>query len=303
MKKMAKKKARREIDLEQYYTQPELAQRLIKKTTEILQLNKEKDFLVEPSAGDGSFSDKIIEEGFKNYKFFDIEPMKEGINKQDFFLLQDRFDGSVFIGNPPFGYKGKMAIDFINHSFEIGAKYVAFILPYTFSIRYSVQNKIKRDASLIYEEIIVENSIYKNKKNNKKYEIKCAFQIWQSSPSTKDIRIKARPRLKHPDFQVHMYNLDAERKSKKWFEQSWDFCIYRQGFFDYKARFFPSDLPNLDLEKYQYMIFKANNKKVLNRLMKMDYETMSKRNMLRPGISVADIVEEYYMKYPSKKKK
>jgi hypothetical protein len=51
------------------------------------------------------------------------------------------------------------------------------------------------------------------------------------------------------------------------------------------------------------MIFKANNKKVLNRLMKMDYETMSKRNMLRPGISVADIVEEYYMKYPSKKKK
>lgn len=294
--KPTKKRARRDIDLEQYYTSPELADRLIRKTEEVLSLSRDSDTLVEPSAGDGSFSDKIVSLGFKNYKFFDVEPMKENIARQDFFKLSDRFDGSTFIGNPPFGYKGALAVKFINHSFELGAKYVAFILPYTFS-RYSLQRKVSEDASLIYEETLTDESVYKNKANNKKYDIKCVFQIWQSTPSEKDLRVKLAPRLRHPDFEAHMYNLDSERKSRKWFDQPWDFCVYRQGFYDYNKRFLPADFASLDLEKYQYMVFKAKNKKVLKRLLKMDFDRMSKRNLIRPGISVADVVEEYYSLY------
>jgi predicted RNA methylase len=297
---MSKKKARREIDLEQYFTQPTLADRLLKKTVEVLNLDIKKDMFIEPSAGDGSFSDKIIELEIQNYKFYDIEPMKEGIIKQDFFLLNEEFKDSVFIGNPPFGYKGKLAIEFINHSFKLGAKYVAFILPVTFS-RFSVQRHINKNASLIYQEELKDESIYKNIKNKKDYDIKTVFQIWEINSFREDNR-SSKLRTLHPDFSVHMYNLDKERKSIKWFNESWDFCIHRQGYYDYSLRFFPKDFKNLDLEKYQYMIFKANNKKVLKRLLKMDYVKLSKKNLIRPGISVTDIVEEYYKLYPNKKK-
>jgi predicted RNA methylase len=296
-----KKKARREIDLEQYFTQPTLADRLLKKTIDVLNLDIKKDIFIEPSAGDGSFSDKIIELGIENHKFYDIEPMKEGIIKQDFFLLSEEFKDSVFIGNPPFGYKGKLAVQFINHSFKLGAKYVAFILPITFS-RYSAQRNINKNAALIYEEELMEESIYKNIKKKKDYDIKTIFQIWELN-STKENKRAVKLRTKHPDFSVHMYNLDKERKSIKWFNEPWDFCIYRQGYYDYSLRFFPKDFKNLDLEKYQYMIFKANNKKVLKRLLKMDYTKLSKKNLIRPGISVTDIVEEYYRLYNNVKSK
>jgi len=51
---------------------------------------------------------------------YDIEPhLNNEIIKADFLKLKPVYDSkNIIIGNPPFGKRSKLAIDFINKSFE-----------------------------------------------------------------------------------------------------------------------------------------------------------------------------------------
>lgn len=53
----------------------------------------------------------------------------------------------VIVGNPPFGHRGKLALDFLNKSLN-EAPIVAFILPNLFK-RYSIQKRIDKRAKLV----------------------------------------------------------------------------------------------------------------------------------------------------------
>jgi len=80
--------------------------------------------IIEPSAGDGSFSRQI--DGCIAY---DIEPHHDSIIKQDFLLLDSEYKkGRLIIGNPPFGNRNNMALKFFKKSIVLG-DCVAFILP------------------------------------------------------------------------------------------------------------------------------------------------------------------------------
>jgi len=80
----------------------------------------------------------------------------------------------IVIGNPPFGNRGVMALEFINHSFP--ADYVCFILPMFFSSvgKGSIKYRIKK-YNLIYQKELTKNAFYLN--NGKEVDIKCVFQI------------------------------------------------------------------------------------------------------------------------------
>ena len=160
---------------DEYFTKPEISERLYKKTCEIISKyeNINKYTWIEPSVGDGSFY-KLLP---KNKIGIDIKQTKYDTILSDYLNYELPAKPLVVIGNPPFGHRGVLALKFIEHSEK--AEFVAFILPMFFqslgkgSIRYRVKN-----FGLLYEEVLPENSFYIG---NKEKDIKCCFQIWSKN--------------------------------------------------------------------------------------------------------------------------
>jgi predicted RNA methylase len=108
---------------DKYYTPPDLARELIVKTLRFIGAKNVTD-IVEPSAGNGSFS-----KWFKNCRAYDIEPEAEGIIKQDFLTLNLPYQkGRLIIENPPFGNSNHLSRKFYKKATELG-DYIAFIQP------------------------------------------------------------------------------------------------------------------------------------------------------------------------------
>lgn len=111
------------IENDKYYTPIELAKRLIKKTFEIIGVDNITE-VVEPSAGNGSFSNQI-----ENCIAYDLVPEDGSIIQADFLKLNLGYKkGRLFIGNPPFGVHNKLIHDFYDKCVECG-DYIAFVLP------------------------------------------------------------------------------------------------------------------------------------------------------------------------------
>jgi len=102
---------------------------------------------VEPSAGAGVFLD-TAPAGF-DVVGFDIEPRHAAVQRWDFHKAKLDF-GRPFaaIGNPPFGYQGTQAAQFITKLLHAGAVCVCFILPATLHNYYS-QRRIPRPYGIL----------------------------------------------------------------------------------------------------------------------------------------------------------
>ena len=80
--------------------------------------------IIEPSAGAGAFSLQI-----QNCIAYDIAPEHESVKEQDFLKLELPYKkGRLIIGNPPFGVKNTLSVQFFKKACKI-ADYIAFILP------------------------------------------------------------------------------------------------------------------------------------------------------------------------------
>lgn len=110
------------IENDKYYTSIELAKYCIDKTYEIIGNDIITD-VIEPSAGNGAFSNQI------NCTSYDIEPEDINIIEQDYLQLNLPYKkGRLIIGNPPYGPKMHLVVKFFKKSIEIG-DYISFILP------------------------------------------------------------------------------------------------------------------------------------------------------------------------------
>lgn len=169
---------------DEYFTKPEISERLYKKTYEIISKYEDinKYTWIEPSVGDGSFY-KLLP---KNKIGIDIKQTKYDTILSDYLNYKLPEKSLIVIGNPPFGHRGVLALKFIEHSAP--AEFVAFILPMFFqsfgkgSIRYRVKN-----FNLLYEEVLPENSFYIG---NKEKDIKCCYQIWSKNYSSLNNNLK-----------------------------------------------------------------------------------------------------------------
>lgn len=152
---------------DKFYTKGDIAKRLI----EYFNLD-EFDLIIEPSAGNGSFSKQI-----PNCVAYDIEPEADGIIKQDFLKLEldrTKYKQILILGNPPFGKQGSDALKFLKKGHKIG-HVIGFVLPKSFK-KESYQNKIPLNLHLIYEIDLSNNSFTFN---NKDYSVPCVFQVWK----------------------------------------------------------------------------------------------------------------------------
>lgn len=173
------------INNDKYYTPKELAKYCIDKTYEIIGKENISEIL-EPSAGNGSFSSQI-----KNCLAYDILPETEGIIKQDYLTLELSYKKNrLIIGNPPYGSRMNMAQKFFKKSVELG-DYIAFILP--ISQLDNISSLYEFD--LIYSEDLGEQ-YYTDRK------LHCCFNIYKRNPSGK---LNKKPNYKLKDVEVKEY--------------------------------------------------------------------------------------------------
>ena len=286
--------------LDKYYTKQSVADFCYSKMIELLNFNnnnKDNLLFIEPSAGSGVFLNSIKE----NKVGFDIAPTQENehnIIKNDFlnsditvFLNEEQKKKKiVFIGNPPFGTKAKLAIDFVNKTFEY-SNIVGFIVPIQFR-KWSVQSKINKNAKLILDVDLQENAF---EFLGKDYKVRCCFQVWAlESFSNKfdDLKLQLKPSVNHPDFEMYQYN--RTEQAKKFFDYDWDFAVPRQGYLDYKFKSYSKE--DCDMKK-QWIFFKAKDKETLEKLKSINFEKLSKKNIGIPGFGKADVVQEFISIY------
>jgi len=158
---------------DQFFTPSLVSKRCWDTFRELVDIDLADYIFVEPSAGDGSFLKRLPPGSIG----LDIEPRGEGIVKQDYLTWTptDLTKKYIVVGNPPFGLRGHLALNFINHSYKF-ADYVCFILPQLFeSDGKGSPRKRVVGYNLIHSEPL---SAMFYSPDNQEVKINGVFQIW-----------------------------------------------------------------------------------------------------------------------------
>lgn len=275
--------------LDQFYTKSEVARACWEHFTETLStLNRSLSdlFFVEPAAGTGAFYKLLPPEKRLG---IDLVPKCSDVKFQDFFEVTDfpftRRDTAV-IGNPPFGKRGKLAIDFFNHAAHL-ADIVAFIVPVNFR-KFDTHKRLDEGMRFISQFPLPRDAFHLE--TGKSYAVNTEFQIWTRLRSAHpDMRQHKRLPTRHRDFQMWQYNNTPD--ALKVFQNPFDFAVPCQGWQDYSRR----EIDEKQCERHkQWMLLKAQNPTVLARLMGIDYERLAQECATAvPGFRKGDLVKVY----------
>ncbi|AFI05942.1 type II methylase [Helicobacter cetorum] len=281
-------------NLDAFYTNPKIARFCLERLRNLITQNLGLDLInfhfLEPSAGNGSFVYALKELGITNLLALDIAPNAQSIQKKDYLKEFIKFNQKrIVVGNPPFGHRGKLALDFLNKSLN-EAPIVAFILPNLFK-RYSIQKHIDERAKLVLSVNLEKNAFIFNERP---YDVKCVFQVYMhknTALNLKDERIYNPPKIRHNDFITYIHNNTPN--TLKYFnkeEYQWDFAVVRQGFYDYNEKITNAKLL---VKNRQYFFIKAHSKEALAIINKIDFNKLAHKNTQVLGFSTYDFVEEY----------
>lgn len=198
----------RVVSLDQHNTPNNLAiycwnslQRFIEKEKKVI-----SDFtFIEPSAGTGSFYDILPTEKRIGIDI-EIFSKKDEYVQSDFLTWYpiDKNRQYVAIGNPPFGYRGWLALSFLNHSAEF-CEYIGFILPMGFqsegkgSLKHRVNN-----MSLVHSEKLPDNLFTTN--NGSKTSVNTLWQIWK-----RGVKMEA-PDFSACDKYIELFTVDQRKQ-------------------------------------------------------------------------------------------
>lgn len=276
---------------DQFYTKPETARACWRSLLPVARkLTGEAAgglFFIEPSAGEGVFYNLLPADRRAG---IDIDPKCAGIMRRDFLKCRYKApiarERVVVVGNPPFGKRGKLAVDFVNKAFTL-ADTVAFIVPVIFK-KYFIHKQIEPGARLVSATRLDRFAFRTATKPD--YPVNTEFQIWTRLPGYADMRKTAPPEITHPDFVMYQYN--NTREALKLFANSFDFAVPCQGWQDYTRREHKAE----DCEKHkQWMLFKANCATAYKRLFsELDFADLSmKYTTTTPGFRKGDVVQEY----------
>lgn len=257
----------REVSFDQHNTPSTVSQYCWESFQNILRKDKKniKDFkFIEPSAGTGSFYDLLPA---NNRVGIDIEKF-DGYHSEyiqaDFLTWKPKKEGKfIAIGNPPFGYRGWLALSFLNHAAEF-CDYVGFILPMGFqsegkgSLKYRVKG-----MRLLHHEILPENLFIKQ--NGDKTSVNTLWQIWEKGEQME------KPDFSKCDEYLELFTVD-QRKERLCGQEKMKGCK------TFLQRTFYTDPPTLvnDFSKVKYccgygFIIKRDKKKIIQLLKQANW--------------------------------
>jgi hypothetical protein len=176
--------------MDKFYTRPDVARKCCDIIKKHKLINADKDLIIEPSAGNGSFIRPIKNVlKAKHCAFYDISPAAKNIIKQDFLTLTPYTKRRVhIIGNPPFGFRGSLAIKFIKKASTF-CDTISFVLPRSFK-KPSMKKSVPSNFCLICTHILPKYSFIRDREA---YDVPCVFQMWKKSKNQKYILKTLRP--------------------------------------------------------------------------------------------------------------
>jgi len=187
---------------DKFYTSNNIIEDLVNSITNIEQY----DQLIEPSAGNGSFTKKLEKKYKQRLISLDILPEYKNIKKQNWFdyIVDETKENIMVIGNPPFGDRNHLSISFLKKCFKNNnIKTIAFILPNVFN-KESKQKLFSKDWFLEVKQELPKNSFYV-KRDDTEYEqihIPCTFYVWTKHKVKKDLRFNWDKYRTHKDFKI-----------------------------------------------------------------------------------------------------
>ena len=235
-------------DRDQFYTDRDVADRCwqtMQHQTSAANMDMSDYVFVDPSAGDGSFYDLMPE---ARRIGLDIDPHRsreKEILKTDFLRwLPDMKTQFAVVGNPPFGLRGHLALQFINHAARF-ADVVAFILPQLFGSdgKGVPRKRVDSRLALMFSEPLPSESF--RYPDGTKLSISTVFQIWVPS----DVSGITRPALnKTCKSWIQVYSLSdggtpSTTRNKKMIGRC-DVYLPSTGFSGMKAYGSFEELPN-----------------------------------------------------------
>ncbi|MDA8030310.1 MAG: hypothetical protein MPK62_04115 [Alphaproteobacteria bacterium] len=272
--------------LDKFYTNHKVAERCVGWLGESVPITERTRF-IEPSAGDGDFLRCLPSQ---RTRAIDLMPTGAGIERADFFAWKapkswDRRH-TITIGNPPFGNRGRLAVDFFNKA-AADSNTVAFIVPMNFR-KYFIHKQLNDDFRLVSQHGLPFGSFHLP--SGKPYNVNTEFQVWtRNETRRRDLRLRTPPKTWHPDFRLYQYN--NTREAEKVFKNRFDFAVPCQGYQDYTRRVKNADKCERNV---QWMLIAAKDSCVRKRLWNFDFGDLAHRiATVTPGFRKNDLVTAY----------
>lgn len=282
------------MGLDKFYTQSQVSKLCFDFLQNQLSIDENAIYL-EPSAGAGSFLNYLT-----HYVALDIMPEDDRITQQDYLLYTTDRTNFITIGNPPFGNRSKLAIDFFNKASTM-SDVIAFIVPVSF-MKWSVQKNLNNQFAL-HSYMYLEPESFLS--NGEPYSVRTVFQIWVKKGSKYDnginLRLTKTPPVSHSDFKIWQYNATPE--AVKYVDEDWKYATYRQGYHDYNQIFTRADYDYIKekmtgTRKQQFFFIKPLTEDAEKIILNMNFNALAERNTATPGFGKGDFVS-YYMELKS----
>lgn len=267
--------------LDQFYTLPHIALKYIQQTNVFYNLND--FFIIEPSAGNGSFFSQIPS---TNKVGLDISPKHESIIQQDFFQYTPNQEEKILvIGNPPFGRVSSLAVKFFNHASTF-ADVIAFIVPRTFR-RVSIQNRLDHLFHLVYDEDVPTDPC----SFDPPMQAKCCFQIWEKKEHSRPL---IELPITHKDWEfLSLGPLDTNNQPTV--PIGADFALRAYG--GKCGEIKDSDLERLRPKSWHWIKSRINPQILIKRFGELDY-SISFDTARQNSIGRKELIQLYIEKFP-----
>lgn len=172
----------REVSFDQHNTPSAVSNYCWKSFKQCLKKDKSNigDFkFIEPSAGTGSFYDLLPEDSRIGIDIEKFNGYHDEYIQADFLTWNpvNKNNKYIAIGNPPFGYRGWLALSFLNHAAEF-CEYVGFILPMSFQSEGKGSPKYRvKGMTLVHHEILPDGLFIQG--TGDKTNVNTLWQIWK----------------------------------------------------------------------------------------------------------------------------
>lgn len=206
--------SRNNSTLEKYYTQTYIAELCCDIFKQYIKINPDKDIIIEPSVGTGSFIKPLLKLT-NNLRCYDIDKSLFNIKNEYQNSLYSKYvkcndflsinisptnQNKIFVvGNPPFGRQSSTAIKFIQHMCTFCNAF-GLILPKSF-LKPTLYNKINNYFHLVHSTDISNNAFMFN---NRDYNVPCIFAIYIKKDYKRHIDEKLEP---------YMFNFTKQYKN------------------------------------------------------------------------------------------
>lgn len=252
------------VALDQFFTKKDVAIKCYENLLSFLKkkkINLSEYQFIEPSSGQGSFY-KLLP---KNQRIgIDLMPIfeDENIIRNDFLSWMPSNKKNIVVGNPPFGYRAWLALNFINHSARF-SDYIGMILPMSFQSdgKGSPKHRVK-GMRLVHSEILPNDSF--ETIEGKTVKINALWQIWEKGEN-----IIIEP--EKCDDWIDIFTVDM-RKERLCGHEKMDFADFflQRTFYNEP----PSLVKNFSEVKYTCgygLIFKKDKKSIMELLNSTDW--------------------------------